>query len=75
MPKTKTLKEIEKEVGEEKYDYIERYATISDDNKSLLLRIPAGIRDHMKMKKGDKLFFKVRAEGRNLKIKYIKNGT
>lgn len=73
MPEVKTLKEIEKEVGEPKYDYIEKYATISDDKKSLLIRIPAEIRDHIKMKQGEKIRFKVRADNKNLEIKYIKN--
>lgn len=35
-------------------------ATISDDKKSLLLRIPAKVRDQFKLKKGDKMVFKAK---------------
>lgn len=51
------LSEIKKEVAEPKHDYIERFAKISDDKKSLLLRIPQEIRNHFKIKAGDSIRF------------------
>jgi len=55
--KLRTLDEIKKELKEPKHDYIEKLAKISDDKKSLILRIPQDIRNLFKIKKGDKLRF------------------
>ena len=60
MKKLRELKEIKKDIEEPKYDYIEKFATISDDKKSLLLRIPQEIRNHFKIKAGDKIRFYAR---------------
>ena len=57
MRKLRKIKEIKEEVKEPEYDYIEKFATISDDKKSLLLRIPQEIRNHFKIKAGDKIRF------------------
>ncbi len=54
---TRTLEEIKKEIEEPKYDYVDKSATISDDKKSLLLRIPQEIRRHFKINAGDKIRF------------------
>lgn len=51
------LEDIKKEIEEPDYDYIEKFATISDDKKSLLLRIPQEITKHFKIKKGQKIRF------------------
>jgi hypothetical protein len=53
----RTLDEIKKEIEEPKHDYIEKFAKISDDKKSLLLRIPQEIRKHFKIMAGDKIRF------------------
>ena len=53
----RTLKEIEELSREPKPKYIEAYAKISDDKKSLLVRIPAKIRQDFKIKKGDFMYF------------------
>lgn len=55
--KLRDIEEIQKEVEEPKYDYIEKFSTISDDKKSLLIRIPQEIRAHFKINKGDKIRF------------------
>ncbi len=57
MEKVKDIGEIEKEIEEPKYDYIEKFATISDDKKSLLLRIPQEIRSKFNINAGDKIRF------------------
>ncbi len=74
--KLRELKEIEEETKEPEFDYIEKFATISDDTKSLLLRIPQEITKHFKIEKGQKIKF--RAEFRKdkipkLEIKLIQN--
>ena len=59
--KSKKLREIEdikKDIEEPEYDYIEKFATISDDTKSLLLRIPQEITKHFNIKQGQKIKFK-----------------
>ena len=73
--KLRDIEEIKKEVEESKYDYIEKFATISDDKKSLLIRIPQEIRAYFKMKKGDKIrFYAEFRENKEseLNINYIK---
>ena len=55
--KLRELDEIKKEIEEPKYDYIEKLATISDDKKSLLLRIPQEIRNKFNIKAGQKIRF------------------
>ncbi len=62
MKKLRELKEIEKEIQEPKFESIEKFAKISDDKKSLLLRIPQEIRNHFKIKAGDKIRFYSRFE-------------
>lgn len=52
------IEEIKKEVEEPKHDYIEKFATISDDKKSLLLRIPQEITKHFNIKQGQKIKFR-----------------
>ena len=74
--KIKTVEEIKKEIKEPKYDYIEKLATISDDTKSLILRIPQDIRKHFNIKAGDKIRFYAKFEEKRapkLEIKVIKN--
>ncbi len=56
--KLRELEEIKKEVEEPKFDYIEKFATISDDKKSLLLRIPQEITKHFNIKQGQKIKFR-----------------
>ena len=58
----KELGEIKKEIEEPKYDYVEKFATISDDKKSLLLRIPQEIRNKFNIKAGDKFKFYAKFE-------------
>lgn len=52
-----TIEEIKKEIAEPEHDYLEKFATISDDKKSLLIRIPQEVRSHFGLKKGDKIRF------------------
>ncbi len=56
------IDEIKKELKEPKHDYIEKFAKISDDKKSLLIRIPQEIRNHFKIKAGYKLRFYAKFE-------------
>lgn len=60
--KLRDISEIKKELEGPGYDFIERFAKMSDDTKSLLLRIPQEIRNHFKIKAGDKLRFYARFE-------------
>ena len=52
-----SIEEIEKEIAEPEHDYLEKYATMSDDKKSLIIRIPQEVRSHFGLKKRDKLRF------------------
>ena len=52
------IEEIKRDIEEPEYDYIEKFATISDDGKSLLLRIPQEITKHFNIKQGEKIKFK-----------------
>ena len=56
--KLKEIEEIKKEIEEPKFDYIEKFATISDDKKSLLIRIPQEITKHFNIKQGQKIKFR-----------------
>ena len=56
--KLRELEEIKKDIEEPKFDYIEKFATISDDKKSLLLRIPQEITKHFNIKQGQKIKFR-----------------
>jgi len=56
--KLREIEEIKKEIEEPKFDYIEKFATISDDKKSLLLRIPQEITNHFNIKQGQKIKFR-----------------
>ena len=56
--KLREIEEIKKEIEEPKFDYIEKLATISDDKKSLLLRIPQEITKHFNIKQGQKIKFR-----------------
>lgn len=70
------LEEIETEVEEQAYDYVDRLAKVSDDTKSLLVRIPQEIRNKFNLSAGDKLRFHGKPGGkgpRELKIEIIKN--
>jgi len=68
--KLREIEEIKEEIKEPKHDYIEKFATISDDKKSLLLRIPQDIRKHMNMKAGDKIrFYMVSEEDKHPELK------
>lgn len=72
----KTLSEIKKEVKKADYEFIEKFATISDDKKSLLIRIPQEIRNHFGISPKDKIRFyaEFREDGKpKLEIKLIKN--
>jgi hypothetical protein len=55
--KIRTLEEIKKEIEEPKYDFVEKFSKISDDKKSLLIRIPQDVRNHFKIEAGDKIRF------------------
>lgn len=73
--KLRTLEEIKEEVKEPKYDITERFAKISDDKKSLLVRIPQEIRKKFNLKAGDRLRFHAQFEEEKkpeLKIELIK---
>ena len=56
--KMRELEDIKKEIEEPDFDYIEKFATISDDKKSLLLRIPQEITKHFNIKQGQKIKFR-----------------
>jgi len=74
--KLRTIEEIKEEVKEPEHDFVEKFATISDDKKSLLIRIPQEIRNHFKIKAGDKIrFYAEFREGKEseLNINWIKN--
>jgi len=58
IKKLRDIEEIKKEIEEPKYDYVEKFATISDDRKSLLLRIPQEITKHFNIKQGQKIKFR-----------------
>ncbi len=58
IKKVKEIEEIKKEIEEPDFDYIEKFATISDDTKSLLLRIPQEITKHFDIKQGQKIKFR-----------------
>lgn len=60
--KLRGLDEIKKEIEEPKYDYLEKFATMSDDEKSLLIRIPQEIRNKFNLKAGDKIRFYAKFE-------------
>ncbi len=55
--KLRKLEEIKDDVKEPEFDSIEKFATISDDKKSLLLRIPQEITKHFNIKQGQKIKF------------------
>ncbi len=61
--KLRELEEIKDDIKEPEFDYIEKLATISDDKKSLLLRIPQEITKKFNIKQGQKIKF--RAEFRD----------
>ncbi len=74
--KLRELEEIKKEVKEPEFDYIEKFATISDDKKSLLLRIPQEITKHFNIKQGQKIKFSAEFkedQPPTLKIELIQN--
>lgn len=74
--KPKDLEVIKSEVEETTSDYLEKSAKISDDKKSLLIRIPQEIRNKFDIKAGDKIKFSTRfEEGKSpeLEIKLVKN--
>ncbi len=58
IKKLRDIEEIKKEIEEPKFDYIEKFATISDDKKSLLLRIPQEITKHFNIEQGQKIKFR-----------------
>ena len=58
VKKLRDIEEIKKEIEEPKFDYIEKLATISDDKKSLLIRIPQEIKKHFNIKQGQKIKFR-----------------
>ncbi|MBT7169874.1 AbrB/MazE/SpoVT family DNA-binding domain-containing protein [Candidatus Woesearchaeota archaeon] len=71
----KSLEELKGESKELDYDYTEKFATISDDKKSLLIRIPQDIRKKVHIKAGDKIrFFAIYKEDEKpkLKIEWVK---
>ncbi len=56
--KLREIEEIKADTKEPEYDYVEKFATISDDKKSLLLRIPQEITKHFNIKQGQKIKFR-----------------
>lgn len=71
----KSTKEVEEIAKEPEPKDIDEYAKISDDNKSLLVRIPAKIRDTFHIEKGNYIhFFAKIKEGKigKLIIKFVK---
>lgn len=71
----KTLAEIEELSKEPEFDILEKFATISDDQQSLLLRIPQEIRNHFAIKAGDKIRFYTEFRPKQtpeLKISWVK---
>ncbi len=68
--KIREIDEIKKEIEEPDFDYIEKFATISNDKKSLLLRIPQEITKHFNIKQGQKIKF--RGEFREDKVPELK---
>jgi len=73
--KKRSLDEIREEVKESKHDEIEKLAKISDDKKSLIVRIPQEIRRKFGVKAGDQLKFYAKFEDKKkpkLEISIIK---
>ena len=68
--KLREIEEIKEDTKEPEYDYVEKFATISDDKKSLLLRIPQEITKHFNIKQGQKIKF--RAEFKEDKLPELK---
>ena len=58
IKKLRELDEIKRDIEEPKFDYIEKFATISDDKKSLLLRIPQEITKQFHIQQGEKIKFR-----------------
>ncbi len=56
--KLRDIEEIKKDIEEPEFDYVEKFATISDDKKSLLLRIPQEITKQFNIKQGQKIKFR-----------------
>jgi hypothetical protein len=55
--KLRSIKEIKEAIKEPDFDHLEKFAKISDDKKSLLIRIPQDIRKKLGIKPGDKIRF------------------
>ncbi len=70
IKKLREIEEIKEDTKEPEYDYVEKFATISDDKKSLLLRIPQEITKHFNIKQGQKIKF--RAEFKEDKLPELK---
>lgn len=73
--KLRTIEEIEKDIREPEHDYLEKFASISDDKKSLLIRIPQEIRKHFNIKTSDKIRFYAEFKSKTqptLKISLVK---
>ena len=51
--KKRTIEEIKEDTKEPEFDYIDKLATISDDKKSLLVRIPQEITKKFNIKQGE----------------------
>lgn len=66
MTNKKTLQEIKELLKQPKPKDLEVYAKISDDSKSLLIRIPAKIRDVLKLQKGQYIKFFAKVEKGNV---------
>lgn len=56
----------------EKEADIEKVSSISSDGKNLLTRIPKKVREKTKMKKGDKLIWRIRGNEISLKVQNAK---
>ena len=57
IKKLRDIEEIKKDSIEPEFEEIEKFATISDDKKSLLLRIPQEITKQFNIKQGQKIKF------------------
>ena len=53
----KTLEEIKEIAKEPEYGEIEKFAKVTETERGLIIRIPNEIKDHHKIKKGDKIRF------------------
>lgn len=52
---------------------VERISTVSSDGRNLLTRIPKEVIDFLRIKKGNKIRWLVKADSKEIKLEVIKN--